>query len=78
MLTRLAGGNGVVHCLPAAWRENEAVPEPPGSIARGRWAAATELDVLVGEYQAPEVRREEVQAASGVDQVASAGTTSYL
>jgi hypothetical protein len=36
MLTRLAGGNAIGPCPPASGRENGALPEPPGSIARGR------------------------------------------
>jgi hypothetical protein len=36
MLTRLAGENAVVLCLPGRWRENGRQREPPGSIARGR------------------------------------------
>ena len=38
MLTRLAGENAMVPGLPSC-RENEGgLPEPPGSIARGRYA----------------------------------------
>jgi len=39
MLTRLAGGIAAGYCLPPTLRENGRKPEPPGSIARGRWAS---------------------------------------
>jgi hypothetical protein len=39
MLTRLAGENGRVRGLPSSHTMECGLPEPPGSIARGRWAA---------------------------------------
>jgi len=39
MLTRLAGEKDGVLCLLPGRSENGGYPEPPGSIARGRWAA---------------------------------------
>jgi hypothetical protein len=38
MLTRLAGENALVLGLPRYARMGGAMPEPPGSIARGRYA----------------------------------------
>ncbi len=41
MLTQLAGENALVLCLPSCATMDGSLPEPPGSIARGRWAAAS-------------------------------------
>jgi len=47
MLTRLAGGKGMLLCPPLAQRKNAAMRGPPGStlakpakagVARGHWA----------------------------------------
>jgi hypothetical protein len=51
MLTRLAGGKGGAPCLPPGRRENGPEPEPPGSIARGRYAANSRESVV------PELRQ---------------------
>ena len=40
MLTRLACGKPLVPGLLRYARMSGAMPEPPGSIARGRWAPA--------------------------------------
>jgi len=40
MLTRLAGENVMVPGQPSSHTMKRSLPEPPGSIARGRWAAA--------------------------------------